>query len=318
MYPIGTARDDGGPGSFMKPSVRSRIVGCLLGGALGDALGGPGEAGFSRRVGLSGRLYLSDDTQLTLATCESIMEKRTVDPENVAAHLLRWFRAGRIEGLGSSTLKALRDLSVGTHWAVSGATGEYAAGNGAAMRIAPAAFLLDPAIPEDRTTIRDVSRITHHHDEAYAGAIAVVAAIRSTLDPGTSCHGSYLRVAHQVLPDCAVRDRIEALLEIPVSNVTAAASIGASGHVVDTIPLALFLAQGIATDPLDTVLRNAASIAGDTDTISSIAGQVAGAAVGAEAIPADRLTGVRGGDEALEITRRYADFAARLLIHGQP
>src|SRR5262245_24138963 len=71
---------------------------------------------------------------------------------------LRW----AVPGLGSSTLKALRDLSAGAHWALAGARGEYAAGAGAAMRIAPLAFLLDPASADDRVLIRDVARITHH------------------------------------------------------------------------------------------------------------------------------------------------------------
>lgn len=41
---------------------------------------------------------------------------------------------------------------------------ERAAGTGAAMRIAPLAFLLDPLDPEQRVTLRDVCRITHHSD----------------------------------------------------------------------------------------------------------------------------------------------------------
>jgi len=45
----------------------------------------------------------------------------------------------------------------------------------------PLAFLLEPARPVDRTVIRDVCRITHQNDEAYAGALAVVVAIRSVL-----------------------------------------------------------------------------------------------------------------------------------------
>jgi ADP-ribosylglycohydrolase len=62
------------------------------------------------------RPVLSDDTELTLATCESIIEHGRADPENVASHFLRWFLAGRVHGIGSSTLKAMRDLAIGTHW----------------------------------------------------------------------------------------------------------------------------------------------------------------------------------------------------------
>jgi hypothetical protein len=126
-------------------TLRDRVLGCPLGGALGDAWGGASEnVPVALRSKFPTRPTLSDDSQLTPATCESIIECGQVDPDNIASHFLRWYRAGRIHGMGSSTLKAMRDLSVGTHWAVAGATGEYAAGNGVAMRVAPLAFVLDP------------------------------------------------------------------------------------------------------------------------------------------------------------------------------
>ena len=89
-------------------------------------------------------LLVTDDTQLTVATCEAIIDGGNADPETIAARFLHWFRRGQITGIGSSTLKALTELGVGGHWACVGATGEYSAGNGAAMRIAPLAFVLDP------------------------------------------------------------------------------------------------------------------------------------------------------------------------------
>lgn len=60
--------------------TRDHIIGSLLGGAIGDALGGVTE-----RSGLA----ISDDTQLTLATCEAVVEAECVDPERIAASVLR-------------------------------------------------------------------------------------------------------------------------------------------------------------------------------------------------------------------------------------
>ncbi len=190
--------------------LKDRVVGCLLGGALGDAWGGPTEGTPGPvQFKIPARPVLSDDTQLTLATCEAIVECGHASAEAFASHFLRWYLAGRIRGMGSSTLKAMRDLAVGTHWALAGAKGEFSAGNGAAMRIAPLAFLLDPDKPADRVVIRDVCRITHHSDEAYAGALAVVVSIRSVLTGGWSQHQSFLACAVEALPDSAVRDRIQ-------------------------------------------------------------------------------------------------------------
>src|SRR5271165_4909581 len=149
---------------------RNQILGCILGGALGDAWGGPWEGNTGHvAFQIPSRSCVSDDTQLTLATCESIIENGGIHPERLASHFATWFAAGRISGIGSSTLKAMRDLVAGVHWALAGSRGEYSAGNDAAMRIAPLAFLLDPATRGDRTIIRDVCRITHHNNEAYVG-----------------------------------------------------------------------------------------------------------------------------------------------------
>lgn len=148
---------------------------CLLAGAVGDAWGGAYEGGPpSCNVGeFPKSAVLSDDTQLTLATCEALtLTQGKADPDRIAQSFRRWFEEGRLTNIGSATLKALRDLSAGAHWALSGARGEFAAGAGAAMRVAPLAFVLDPSISDDRRTLRDICRITHHSDEAYTGALA--------------------------------------------------------------------------------------------------------------------------------------------------
>lgn len=291
--------------------TKTQVLGCILGGALGDAWGGayensPGPVAFE----IPSQPVLSDDTQFTLATCESIITTGRVEPENVACHFLRWFRAGRLRGIGSSTLKAMRDLDFGTHWALAGARGEYAAGNGAAMRIAPLAFVLNPVDSRDRTMIRDVCSITHHNDEAYVGALAVVLAIRSVLSGAWSQTRSFLAASFEGLPDSAVRDRMGELMaqQCPASEV--ARIFGATGHVVDTVPLALYCAQSIASEALPTVLAKAISVGGDTDTIASITGQVAGTVVGLGGVPMNYIGDIVGTTELKTIAGRFAEFVS--------
>jgi ADP-ribosylglycohydrolase len=142
----------------------NRILGCILGGAIGDASGSPYEGAEGPvQFRTCQKWQLSDDTQLTLATCEAIASNHgRVEPSAIADHLASWHKQARISGMGGATYKALSELVQGGHWALVGRKGEYAAGNGAAMRIAPLAFCLDPTDPVDRQKIRDVSRITHH------------------------------------------------------------------------------------------------------------------------------------------------------------
>jgi ADP-ribosylglycohydrolase len=72
------------------------------------------------------------------------------------------------------------------------------------MRIAPLAFCINPLPDESRQVIRDICRITHHNDEAYIGALAVLLAIhRSAKKVGWSLH----KIA-SCLPNTSVRDRL--------------------------------------------------------------------------------------------------------------
>ena len=284
------------------------VRGCIIGGVIGDAMGGPfegrpGPLRFQDHTAWS----ISDDSQLTLATCESIIELKKVSPEHIAQRFVYWYRARRITGMGASTLKALRDLDADVHWALAGAKGEMSAGNGAAMRIAPLAFHLDPAITEERQMIRDVCRITHHSDEAYAGALAIVIAIRSLVFDSSS-PGELLRNVLTSLPDSRVRDRIVELDKLPNDLIPAevGGQFGSSGYVVESVPLALYAARQIERFPFDMVLRNVIEAGGDTDTIASMTGQIAGAWIGASNIP----NLVRSLPRADEIERIVDAFAA--------
>jgi ADP-ribosyl-[dinitrogen reductase] hydrolase len=287
-----------------------RMRGCLLGGALGDAMGAPfeGQEG-PLVVELPRRAACTDDTQLTLATCEAIVARRCVDLDAIASSYVAWFGAGRLHGVGAGTLKALRDLAAGAHWALAGVRGEFAAGSGAAMRAAPLAFLLDPAAPADRIVIRDFSRMTHHSDEAYAGALAVIAAIRAIVSgawPGTR---SLLELTAEVVPDSTVRDRLEAMASSREPAQELAARFGASGYVAESVPLALFVAQEIASRPFIEVLTTAISVGGDTDTIASMACQVAGTHVGAATLPAELLSRVDALAEIEAVVDAFAGVA---------
>ncbi|MEM7356897.1 MAG: ADP-ribosylglycohydrolase family protein, partial [Acidobacteriota bacterium] len=225
---------------------RDQIVGCLVGGAIGDAMGGPHENQPAPINPYSGGAWcLSDDTQLSLATCEAIRNRGAVDPEAIAATFLEWFRARRLSGIGASTYQALNSLAAGSHWALAGRKGEKSAGNGAAMRIAPLAFFCDPTSAEDRVLIRDVCRITHHNDEAYVGALAVLLAMREILADGDSSRELLTRRVVRDLPDTRVRDQLLAVSELdPATEIPEVAErFGSTGWVVHTVPLALFAAQ---------------------------------------------------------------------------
>lgn len=252
-------------------------------GAIGDSVGGRFEgSGSVERVNYDFDWAVSDDTQLTLATCEAIYDAETVRPEKVAMKFLEWFNRRKLTGLGSSTLKALRELQVGGHWALVGNSGERAAGNGAAMRIAPLAFKRNVS----RMTIKDICSITHKNDEAYTGALAIYYSIVNALHGEWKGGPDLIEKIAGELPDTNVKDRLLKLYDMKTLPL---AEIGTlhkpTGYVVDSVPISIFAAQQIANLDAHQIFEELIKMGGDTDTTCSMTGQIIGTLLGDKQLP---------------------------------
>lgn len=266
----------------MAPTLPERISGCLFAGALGDSIGSCFENETSPQFVITSDLRVTDDTQLTIATCEAIVASGCVDPELIAARMTDWFRDRRITGIGASTLKSLTELNAGGHWAMTGATGERSAGNGAAMRISPLAFFLDLNNDSDRTTMRDVCRITHRNDEAYLGALAILYSINHR-----QLDSKLIDLLIDKLPDSRVRDRFVEIGRDKLTAAELASRYQPSGYVVDSVPLSI-LAAIESTDVIDSI-KSIVEFGGDTDTIASMFGNVFGAIYGLSVLPMETV-----------------------------
>lgn len=276
----------------MFKSHPNQLLGCFIGGMIGDAVGGIFENNVPNNQGdialTHAHWQTTDDTQLTLATLESMVAQQGVFPAKIAQRFLKWFQQKRLVGLGSATLQALQGLQVGGHWALVGRSGEFAAGNGAAMRIAPLAFVLDPGL--DRTLIKDVCNITHKNDEAYVGALVVLLAIHVLVADLWTDNDTWWNTLIQALPDTKVRDGLKLAKQFPDLSIELfAANFGNSGYVVETVPLALFAASKVKDLGFEAMLQAIIRAGGDTDTIASIAGQVAGTWLGLDNLPQSLL-----------------------------
>ncbi|HPF40077.1 MAG TPA: ADP-ribosylglycohydrolase family protein [Phycisphaerae bacterium] len=290
--------------------IEDRIAGCLVGGAIGDGLGRAFEGRDGAiDVDLTATQRVSDDTQMTLATCEAILSAGRVDPAITAERFAAWFRARRITGVGASTMKALQELVAGQHWALAGAKGDRSAGNGAAMRIAPLAFFCDPGDDEDRRLIRDVCRITHHNDEAYVAALAIVVAIRAAAFDTSASMTSLVEAVARRLPDSVTRDRLrEAVAASAPSIAWMAGQYGAGGYAAESVPLAIVAASRARELGFDGVIRDLISQGGDTDTNASMAGQIVGARLGLSRVPVALVRGVEDVDKYRELAGRLAEL----------
>ena len=261
----------------------------MLGGAIGDAWGSSYE---NQPIQTATTIFyvggqqepsrvwsFTDDTQLTMATCETLCLPGGSNPALLAGNFVRYYREKKLTGIGASTLKALVELQAGGHWSQVGRQGEFAAGNGAAMRIAPFAFFDHVT----RENIRDACRITHRNDEAYVGALAIVLCLKAVITGAWTGDNNLFDLIIPELPDTRVRDRLIELSSI--SNTTGIADIarlGNDGYVVNSVPFAIFTAGQVLRLGFPAMIQGIIEAGGDTDTNASLAGQIAGALIGVD------------------------------------
>lgn len=269
-----------------------RFEGCIICGAIGDAWGSSYENfapkneknifyPFGKMKPKEHIWQITDDTQLTLATCEAIILNEKITPHVIAAALLNYYKEKKITGIGASTLKAIRELEAGGHWSQVGRKGEYAAGNGAAMRIAPLAFYGDVSEKE----IYDICSITHQNDEAYVGALCIIIAIKEILNKNWTGNENLFEIIINQIPDTCVRDRLIAIDKIKEKSLAEIGLLGNDGYVVNSVPLAIAAVSKVHEIGIEKMFKTLIAIGGDTDTNCSMAGQISGALLGSVNIP---------------------------------
>ncbi|HEY9649274.1 MAG TPA: ADP-ribosylglycohydrolase family protein, partial [Coleofasciculaceae cyanobacterium] len=166
------------------PSPKANaLVGCLLGTAVGDAIGLPCEGLTKRRQRclypqlnrhhfLLGKGMVSDDTEHTCMVAQSLIvasgEVETFT--NALAWRLCFWLLGVPAGIGYATLKAIVKLWLGFKPPQSGI---FSAGNGPAMRSAIIGVCYGHNPQKLRELVRASTWLTHTDPKAEFGALAV-------------------------------------------------------------------------------------------------------------------------------------------------
>jgi len=295
-----------------------RFAGCLVGQALGDALGfvveGQGaalcaayadlvvrarrSAGWARAPFATGQY--SDDTQLARELAASLVERRGFDAPDYARRIAAIFVDGRVVGRGLSTEAAALRLAAGVPWQQAG-TPPPSAGNGSAMRVAPVGLLHAHDLARLQTDATEQGRITHADPRCGAGARvvarAVAAALRGELgDAGTLCTELADGCAADDAALAAALRRLPSLLAAPPERAawqiapvglpdgadTAVAAI--APFVTPSVLWSLYAALRHADDYVEAIAV-AIGVGGDVDTTAAMTGAIVGAAVGLHGLP---------------------------------
>lgn len=301
--------------------IHDRVLGCLLGCAVGDALGAPFEglpggaipaqvellSGFAEFEGYP-RGQWTDDTQLTLATVEAVVEVGGLDPLAIAQAIARLWARNEVIGPGGACTRAAHAFLRGVDWSRCGApVGQ--AGNGAAMRTAPLGFLFLDRPADLSAQVADASRITHQDPRAIAGGVAVAAAVRHMVatedpDPEPMC-ADVARAMDAHDPGFAalvvtLPDRLVEPFDVAFERIAWA---GQARPELDRPIITPFVVPTVLAS-LWSVLRHPRSwsdavatvigLGGDVDTTGAITGALAGARLGATAIPTHLVASVVG------------------------
>ena len=281
-----------------KPSL-SRFEGCVLGLAVGDALGMPVELRSAQDVKKRyGRItemmdgprlkagQFTDDTIMSVITMESILAQKRVDPDDLGRRFLAWHEGGDLRGIGGTTRQALLALKYGKTWRESGLKSKFAAGNGTAMRSAPLGLFRWNNLEALRADCEAASIITHRNSEAVAGSRAVAFAVAALVSGRAVCPELMRQTASFLGSSEVARNLLKAdrLLTQGKPAEFALFALGTGGYVVETIASSFYCFCATPNDFEQTVIT-AVMGGDDTDTTASIAGALSGAYNGVEAIP---------------------------------
>jgi ADP-ribosyl-[dinitrogen reductase] hydrolase len=301
-------------------SRAERMLGCLLGTAVGDALLLPYEGlsaatiarrfpGPLRQRFWFGRGMVSDDTELTIFVAQAWIRSGG-DCERFVrsfAWRLRWWILCLPAGMGRATLRSSLRLWCGIPPSRSGI---YSAGNGAAMRSA----LLGVLIPHDserrRQVVTAATLVTHSDPRAVTGALAVSeasawSARSESLDELWLCLESC--GDDEAWADClrAVRIALDKGHDLDWLCHTLGSTRGVSGFVYHTVPAALFTwlrYRGAGGHALTALAR----AGGDTDTVGAIAGALIGSDSGCDAFPEAWITKIADWPLSIAYMRRLS------------
>lgn len=275
------------------PDKVSKFRGCLLGLAVGDAVGTTLE--FKRpgtfepiddMVG-GGPFNLepgqwTDDTSMALCLATSLIECNGFDANDQMQRYCRWWHEGYLSStgdcfdIGNTVSHALRRYKA-TENPHAGSTDPDIAGNGSIMRLAPVPLFYEHDIDAAERYAAESSLTTHGAIECV-DACRLLGRILVRALRGESKAEALLTDADRP----AFTDRIAAIARGDYHGKSMS-EIRGTGYVVQSLEAALW-AFDSTTNFRDAVLA-AANLGDDADTTAAICGQVAGAFYGDRGIP---------------------------------
>lgn len=304
---------------------QDRYLGCLIGLAVGDALGttlefkSPGSFKPIKDMVGGGPFGLkpgewTDDTSMALCLAESLIECKGFDPKDQMRRYLKWYREGYLSSngrcfdIGNTVRQALTRFER-TGDPFSGSTDPQSAGNGSIMRLAPVPMFYVNSLLQAIEKSGESSRTTHGAVAAvdacrYLGALIVGALNGTPKEELLADHYSPVPGYWSQKPLVTEIDEIASgsfkRREPP--------EIQGTGYVVKSLEAALWAFYKSKT--FDEGCLLAVNLGDDADTTGAVYGQLAGACYGLEAIPRSWRDKLVQGELILSMAEKIFSFIA--------
>ncbi len=286
---------------------QNRSRGCLIGLAVGDALGTtlefkpPGT--FKPLTDMVGgghfclkKGYWTDDTSMALCLAHSLIESNGFDAFDQMTKYCDWMDNGYMSSIG-----VCFDVGVGVSSALrrfqktgdpfAGSKARWSSGNGSIMRLAPVPIFYQHSL-NDATEFAGESSRTTHGSDLCIDACRYLSTVLVHLMNGNE-KSVFSRVKYSPSTTEVSDIKSGKFLSKTYKEMTG------SGYVIESLESALWCF--INTESFESCVLAAANLGNDADTTAAIAGQLAGAYYGYEAIRSDWLEVLHKRDEILEL-----------------
>lgn len=301
------------------PDLLDRFRGCLLGTAIGDALGAKFEAHepeFIRRrfpttealiAYPQEELWYTDDTQMTIGVAEALQADGEIIEERLVAAFVANYVPAR--GYGRGARVVLEAMEEGEDYAVVAEQhfpgGSY--GNGAAMRVAPVGLLFH----DDPARLWEQARLsawpTHRHPLGIEGAQLLAVGVAYCCRAERFDRAAYFSELLAVCRSEAYRDKLTAASQ--VRDPADLAGLGNRIEALHSVPAAL-ASVALTPDSFAATIANVIFLGGDTDTLAAMAGALAGAYLGVARLPRRLVDLIESSPKG----RAYLEELARGLV----
>lgn len=304
-------------------SLSDRFAECLLGLAVGDAVGAPYEglthADIFFQFGTPDKLvtnpsgdalFYTDDTEMMIGVAETLAECGRVDEARLCRAFAENYHPER--GYGQGARRVIEAMARGADYRTLAANifpgGSF--GNGAAMRVAPVGLLFADELDELWEQARLSALPTHTHPLGIEGAqvlahATALALYATTFDRKQFCCELLSRATTEEF-------RWHLSIAAKLKSGDSLSGLGSTLHAHRSVVTAIACFAATPGD-FEMAIARAIGLGDDTDTVAAMAGSLVGAFAGAGAIPPALLEKLEDGPAKgrTHITQLAAELASR-------